>query len=282
MTYGYADIARDINVLADFCGPRDIARPDRDSLRAAFGIERADVMVLFGGSIVAGGDVLAEGMRAGVARRYMIVGGAGHTTQTLRDMMHGLHPDIDVDGRCEADIFADYLAARYGLRPDLLERESTNCGNNITNMLDVLCGAGVPCGSAILVQDASMQRRMSAGLSKYAPKTTVVNYAAYRTRVRVTAGDGAATVTGVGGAAVCGMMEYDNPQTGMWRMERYVNLLMGEIPRLRDDANGYGPAGRGYITHVDVPDTVLAAHARLCTVFGTAGRAANPAFASKE
>ena len=25
----------------------------------------------------------------------------------------------------------------------------------------------------------------------------------------------------------------------MWDMDRYVNLLMGEIPRLRDDGNGY-------------------------------------------
>jgi len=34
---------------------------------------------------------------------------------------------------------------------------------------------------------------------------------------------------------------------------RCVTLLMGEVPRLTDNANGYGPAGRGYIAHVDVP-----------------------------
>jgi hypothetical protein len=31
----------------------------------------------------------------------------------------------------------------------------------------------------------------------------------------------------------------------------------GELPRLFDDANGYGPAGRDYIAHVDFPDAVL-------------------------
>jgi hypothetical protein len=38
---------------------------------------------------------------------------------------------------------------------------------------------------------------------------------------------------------------------------------MGEVPRLRDDATGYGPRGRGYIAHVDVPDDVEAAYAEL-------------------
>ena len=31
---------------------------------------------------------------------------------------------------------------------------------------------------------------------------------------------------------------------------------MGEVPRLRDDEHGYGPLGRGFIAHVDVPDEV--------------------------
>ncbi len=39
--------------------------------------------------------------------------------------------------------------------------------------------------------------------------------------------------------------------------------MLGEIPRLRDDEKGYGPRGRGYIVHVDVPEEVLAAYERL-------------------
>jgi hypothetical protein len=46
----------------------------------------------------------------------------------------------------------------------------------------------------------------------------------------------------------------------MWPIDRYVSLLMGEIPRLTDDVNGYGPAGRGFIAHVDVPDDVARAY----------------------
>lgn len=35
--------------------------------------------------------------------------------------------------------------------------------------------------------------------------------------------------------------------------------MLGEFPRLRDDINGYGPAGRDFIAHVDIPADVDAA-----------------------
>lgn len=41
------------------------------------------------------------------------------------------------------------------------------------------------------------------------------------------------------------------------------SLALGEIPRLRDDENGYGPRGRGFIAHVDIPEAVEAAWRRL-------------------
>lgn len=43
----------------------------------------------------------------------------------------------------------------------------------------------------------------------------------------------------------------------VWPLDRYVSLLMGEVPRLTDDADGYGPAGRDFIAHVDVPPAAL-------------------------
>jgi hypothetical protein len=51
-------------------------------------------------------------------------------------------------------------------------------------------------------------------------------------------------------------------------MERFVSLVMGEIPRLRNDENGYGPNGRGYIVAVDIPPAVEAAYDRLLGPFG--------------
>ena len=43
-------------------------------------------MVLFGGNIIAGGDILAEAIQNEVAKKNIIVGGAGHTTETLRNV----------------------------------------------------------------------------------------------------------------------------------------------------------------------------------------------------
>lgn len=64
----------------------------------------------------------------------------------------------------------------------------------------------------------------------------------------------------------------------MWDVDRYVNLLMGEIPRLMDNENGYGPKGKGFIAHVDIPDAVLAAFEELRTQYGADVREANPLF----
>ena len=68
-----------VNTLVRFCARRDIPALTRDAVQSAAGA-RADVAILFGGTIVAGADVLAGAMREQVASRYMIVGGQGHTT----------------------------------------------------------------------------------------------------------------------------------------------------------------------------------------------------------
>ena len=256
-------MARAINTLADFLGMRDAEELTPSALLSCLGRPQADVMVLFGGSILAGGDVLARAMRAGVARRYAIVGGEGHTTPALRERVQALYPDFDTHALPEAQVFAGYLSRRYGLAPDLMECRSTNCGNNITNLLALLRAGGIAHDCVILTQDASMQRRMDAGLRLHAPGTRIVNYAAYRARV-----------TSAGGA-----LAYEDEIAGMWPLERYVELLMSEIPRLRDDAQGYGPRGRGFIAHVDVPAAVEEAFDALRAAGAARLRAGDPRYA---
>ena len=39
-------------------------------------------------------------------------------------------------------------------------------------------------------------------------------------------------------------LTYREAIPGMWTVDRYVNLLMGEIPRLTDNDAGYGPNGK--------------------------------------
>jgi uncharacterized SAM-binding protein YcdF (DUF218 family) len=218
-------VAGSINTLVRFCARRDVP-----ALTPALG---ADVAILFGGSILAGAAELATAIRAGAARHSMIVGGQGHTTDALRAQMGW----PDATSMSEAALFDRYLRTQYGIAVDLLEQESTNCGNNVTNALELLRREGLPHDRLILIQDATMQQRMDAGFRRHAPTAKLVNYAAHQTLVDTD-------------------LEYVDPPDGMWELDRYVSLLMGEVPRLTDDPSGYGPAGRGFIAHVDVPPEV--------------------------
>lgn len=259
-------IADAINVLGDFCGKRDVESLTEHCLYNKYAIRQADVMVLFGGSIICGGDVLAHAIKNKIARKFVIVGGAGHTTENLRRRVHQEYPAIMTDGLPEAEIFNLYLDTVYGLRADYLEKQSTNCGNNITYLLDLLRQNDVAFRNIILCQDATMQRRMDAGLRKYVPDgVTIINYAVYKAEVIVQEDQ----------------FVYSSDIHGMWDIERYVSLLMGEIPRLADNADGYGPNGKGFIAHVDIPERINAAFEELKKIYGGKIREANPLYASK-
>lgn len=258
-------VAENINTLAKFLGTRDIDALNQEELFKRYGIHQVDVMVLFGGSILEGGNVLVSGIKNFVAKKYIIVGGAGHTTDTLRQVVHLEYPDITTTDLSEAEIFQKYIKHVYGCKADYLETKSTNCGNNITYLLDLLKDNNISFKSIILSQDASMQRRMAAGLKKYVKEgVTIINYATYCAKVLNQDED----------------LVFEDNIHGMWSINRYVNLLMGEIPRLSDDANGYGPNGKNYIAHVDIHENVKIAFEELKMVFGSETREANPLYAT--
>lgn len=80
-----------------------------------------------------------------------------------------------------------------------------------------------------------MQYRMEAGLRKYvSDKIKIINYAVYSAKVIVDN----ATLT------------YEKEILGMWDINRYISLLLGEIPRLSDDENGYGSKGKDRCNYV--------------------------------
>lgn len=233
-----------INTLSAFLGRRDVPELTQEALRSAYGFSQADVMVLFGGSIIAGGDVLAQAIKNNIAKTYVIVGGVGHTTQALRDTVQKLYPEIQTQDKCEAEIFQAYLQYRYKLKADYLETGSTHCGNNITNLLALLEDNAVPCENIILCQDATMQLRMCATLRKYRPDLRIINFASYKARITPD-------------------LTFSGSIPGMWPIDRFVSLLMGEVKRLTDTPDGYGPKGRDFISHIDIPKKVEEAYVDL-------------------
>ncbi|EIY0006856.1 YdcF family protein, partial [Salmonella enterica] len=49
---------------------------------------------------------------------------------------------------------------------------------------------------------------------------------------------------------------FTDAKEGIWTVARYLSLIAGELPRLRDDETGYGPRGKDFIIHVDIPRDV--------------------------
>ena len=132
--------------MGGFCGKRNLPALTQTAMRQAYGCPQADVMVLFGGSILAGGDVLAQAIQNGAAKKFMA---------------------IPHNSKC-----------RYG------ERGAADAKPKAQIILDVLSSilaTQMPCRSIILCQDATMQRRMEMGLRKYRPQgMEIINYAAYQ------------------------------------------------------------------------------------------------------
>lgn len=118
--------------------------------------------------------------------------------------------------------------------------------------------------SILLIQDATMQLRMDVTLRKYiSSDVTIINYPAYE--VEVTSSDN--------------QLRYSSVIAGMWDTERYISLLMGEIPRLTDNLTGYGPKGKDFLVHIDIPENITASYEVLKEIFPDATRIANPDFA---
>lgn len=262
-------IAENLNLLSEFLGKRDIDALSSNALEEKYQISQADLLILFGGSIAHGCDVAGQAVSNHIAKNFMIVGGEGHTTESLRQAIHDAFPEIETAGKTEADIMSEYIKRKYDIDNILIERHSTNCGNNITFALEVIKQNHLSPNNIIIVQDSTMQCRMDAGFRKYlqASKVDVINFASYKVRVEVKDEKLAIEPPGI---------------WGMWDIERYISLLMGEIPRLLDDENGYGPKGKNYIAHVDIPANILKAFEELKVEYGAWVRAANPLYASKK
>lgn len=255
-------IADKLNILIKFLSLRDVPELTHDALKDRYGIKEADLLILFGGSIIHGCRLAAEAYSRGIAKKLMIVGGEGHTTDTLRDMIHRSHPEFQTKNKSEAECIAYLMLKEYGITDAILEKESTNCGNNVTNALHVVEEQKLDLHYVIIMQDSTMQHRMDAGLKKEWKHKAIefIHYAPYVAKVIVKNQN---------------LAFEDNDIEGMWSMDHFITLLLGEIPRLADNENGYGPSGKNFIAHVDIPDEVLTAFEYLKTHYSDHVREAN-------
>ena len=165
---------------------------------------------------------------------------------------HECYRGIPAHGRPEAHVLRDIAERFWGIDRSrvLVDDASTNCGENATFSRRVLEASGRKAETVLIVQDPTMQRRTDATF-RHVFRDTPTAFVSWPTFTPQVALDGEG-------------LRFTTPELpGLWPMDRFLSLLLGEIPRLRDDAAGYGPRGKGFIVHVDIPAEVEAAYAHL-------------------
>ncbi|HET6414189.1 MAG TPA: YdcF family protein [Anaeromyxobacter sp.] len=258
------EIARDLNAVADFLALRDLAVLEAEELDRVCGARSADGLVLLANAVLRTAEAAFQAVREGLAELLVISGGEGHSTPHLRSVIrrHPRYRAILTEGRSEAEMVGRMAVEHWALDPArvILETRSTSCGENATRTRAELTHRGLLPRRLVLLQDPTMQRRSDASFRKAfqgGPATEFINYPTLVPRVRASAG----------------VLEFDDPDpSSLWTMERFITLVMGEIPRLRDDERGYGPRGRGFIPHVEIPEEIDSAHARLLKALGAGER----------
>ncbi|WP_420299883.1 YdcF family protein [Edwardsiella tarda] len=221
--------------------------------------ESADLLILLGNALLPTARASFAALRAGVAPQLLIAGGIGHSTPLLYQALAADPVGVTLvcAGRAEAELLAELALSEAGIDGCRiwLEKASTNCGENARFSRALLQAQGEMPSRILLVQDPLMQRRTLATFQRVWQDQPAVSFASWPTFVpQLVCRAGQWCIAGAPGT--------------LWSVARFMSLLLGEIPRLRDDAQGYGPRGRDFIAHVDLPDEVEAAFQRLASMLG--------------
>jgi hypothetical protein len=255
-----SDTASDVNLIARFLAHEQIQDLSSHS--------PVDCIVICASAVLYQAEKLFQVLesRPDLAKTVVLCGGIGHSTpliyeaiaksskyQALAKEVVGL-PEARVLEKI-LDRFFDVSAITSAGCNVLIEDKSTNCGANASQSRKGLEGASVPFPmTCIIIQDPTMALRTVASFEKtYGDLGTPPKFLScpiFIPKMQVVDSELQYSVTEVSSQE-------------LWEMGRFFDLIMGEIPRLRDNEAGYGPKGKGFITHVDIPEEVETAWGRL-------------------
>jgi uncharacterized SAM-binding protein YcdF (DUF218 family) len=206
--------------------------------------------------------------RPDLAKTLVLCGGVGHSTPFLYEAVRkSKYSDIfpEINGLPEARVIERIITVYF---PRLIalcnsetvnlvvEDKSTNCGANAIETRRLLELENLSSRSFIIVQDPTMSIRTIASFKHtYADSKLPVSFFGCPTFTPILSLEQSS-----------GQVTFNVPGidvSDLWKVPRFLDLLMGEVTRLRDDENGYGPNGKNFISHVDIPDQVEDAWARL-------------------
>lgn len=213
---------------------------------------RADVMIVAGHAILPTLD--GAFLRLTQCDIPMVLsGGIGHSTALLKKVLE--EAQVESQGLSEAQLMADAAAQRFGIASHrlILEDQSRNCGENAAFSRRTVLSREMSVRRILLIQDPLMQRRTAETFhhewNRQGMQADVISWPVFVPQLRLHEGQ----------ALIAGSVS----QQGLWTLDRYVSMALGEVRRLRDDHQGYGPLGLGFIGHVDIPHAVEHAWQRL-------------------
>lgn len=251
--------AEDINLLSTYLANAEITNLSTHN--------PVDCIVIAVSAVLQPASVLFETLQArpDLTKTLVICGGKGHSTPLIYAAVarHEKYASIakEIEGLSEAEVLFKILQRFYDVEKITsqgcrirVEGMSTNCYLNAVETRKVLEENGCMKGmkSCIVIQDPTMALRTTLCFRKVFEDTGCVfkTWPGFVPRMKV---DGEEVV-----------FDVDGLEDGeLWDKQRFFDLILGEIPRLRDDENGYGPRGTGSIDHVDIPRDVEDAWGRL-------------------
>ncbi|MGX7148604.1 ElyC/SanA/YdcF family protein [Enterococcus ureasiticus] len=213
-----------------------------------------DLAILAGNSLPYLADELIALYKLGKADNFMLVGGIGHATPFLQKNFKNI--GFEVSTASETEMYLDYFKQRYDLDAQLFltETTSTNSGENALFSLNTIKAESLNPKNVLLLEDPILQRRINATFEKEWRETNAVftNHVPIIPYVK--------TVDEK-------VIFEDDRLNGLWSKDYFLSLVLGEIPRLRNDVNGYGPKGKNYIGALEIPEQVSQSYEKLCQVY---------------
>ncbi|TCV96802.1 YdcF family protein [Biostraticola tofi] len=235
-------IIRDINTIARWLAA--------DELPGAGSVDPQ--LIILAGHAVVPGILGVMKLAAETDVPVLFTGGVGHSTHLLKQGLNEnpLTRSRVFEQQSEADIFYSIATDIFAISPSRLyvEDRSTNSGQNADYSRELITRKGLNAERILLSQDPLMQRRtretFELSWRTKALAARFINCPVLVPQLVMLAGK--VMITGVQSA-------------GHWTIERFIEMALGEMERLRDGPDGYGPLGKGFIGHVAIPAAVMSA-----------------------
>lgn len=205
-----------------------------------------DLIILAGNSLPHLAQYCGELLDKKVAPRLLISGGNGHGTVKLLENIQRFsvlkeeeYTKSDSEAKLLGKIVEKHHRTSFG--EIFLEEESRNTGENARFSFEIVETMKHKPQKILLLQDPILLRRTKLTFQQAFPAdeyeffrfTPFIPYLEKQNKFK------------------------DDQLDGLWEEEYFISLVIGEIKRLYDTEEGYGPQGAGFLPHIDLPEEVI-------------------------